>query len=227
MAQPVVSTRYPRNLTGLRFGRWTVLSLFRIDRNAFWLCRCDCGNESPVCRTSLVKHGSRSCGCLRDEIATKESTTHGMHGSPEYVAWLSIKYRCDNPNSNSHHNYGGRGIAMCDLWRQSFERFLADVGHRPSLKHSIDRFPDTNGNYEPGNVRWATVKEQQRNKRTNRLLTWKGKTQTMTDWAEELGFTVNLIYYRLKKSDSMDDVLGRPRRGWPEPKHALAVACDK
>ena len=105
--------------------------------------------------------------------------------------------RCCNPSNNAYHYYGGRGITVCEQWRDSFETFLADVGLRPSNQHSLDRYPNNDGNYEPGNVRWATRMEQAINKRSNRWITAHGKTMTVSEWSRELGILDKTIYYRL------------------------------
>lgn len=158
---------------------------------------------------------------------------HGMfkHGhalkhnaSPEYVAWHAMIKRCHNPNDRCFHNYGGRGIKVCERWKASFLDFLADVGPRPSSRHSIDRFPDNDGDYEPGNVRWATGAQQACNKRTSRLITHEGKTMTVAAWADSVGISRRCLYSRLDAgwptaealttpSDRSNCWRSRPRRG--------------
>lgn len=153
-----------RDLTGARFGRLTVIRRApdTTGRKVNWLCRCECGKEKPVRASSLVNGRATSCGCLQREVAAKSFTTHGGTYTPEYQAWASMIQRCTNENCSNWHNYGGRGIAVCAAWLNSFEAFLAHIGKRPSGQHSLDRI-DVNGNYEPGNVRWATLAEQRRN----------------------------------------------------------------
>lgn len=153
------------DMTGRTFGRWTVLGPVGADRNgsAMWTCRCACGVERLVVGTNLRNGGSRSCGCLKlDRLAAK--VRHGMADTLAYKRWESIKQRCTNPKNPSYKNYGGRGITMCAEWAASFERFFADVGECPGPGLSLDRI-DNDGNYEPGNVRWATNSEQMRNRR--------------------------------------------------------------
>jgi hypothetical protein len=117
--------------------------------------------------------------------------------SPEYTCWRAMRDRCNSPNHTEFKRYGARGIRVCERW-ESFVDFLADMGPRPSAEHSLDRFPDQNGNYEPGNVRWATRIEQGRNKRNNRLLTLDGQTHCVTELADRLNLSVHTIRMRLK-----------------------------
>lgn len=130
----------------------------------------------------------------------KISHGHGRSGkrSPEFIAWGNIVQRCCNPNSPEYRNYGGRGIKVCDRWRDSFTSFLADVGPRPSRKHSIDR-RDNNGDYEPGNCRWVTSTVQNRNKRTNRLVIIGRDSRIIADWSIVSGVPAVLIESRLRR----------------------------
>jgi hypothetical protein len=114
--------------------------------------------------------------------------------------------RCMNPNASGYENYGGRGIKVCDRWLNSFEAFREDMADRPSEDHSLDRYPNNDGNYEPGNVRWATWDQQCRNKRTNRWITYEGKTLILEDWATQLGITPPTLARRLAKL-SLEDAL--------------------
>jgi hypothetical protein len=123
--------------------------------------------------------------------------TRGGRISPEYKAWESMNQRCSNPNNRSWKHYGGRGIRVCERWRGSFKAFLLDVGARPSEQHSLDRFPNMNGNYEPGNVRWATREQQGSNKRANHRVTAFGRTLTLSEWSRESGIGADTISRRL------------------------------
>lgn len=161
-----------RNLTGARFGRLIVISFAGTNsrRDALWLCRCDCGIEKIVSRNHLTRRSFRtlSCGCLNRDVCTSHGYGSITDRRPEYEAWHAMKQRCLNPKHKSYHRYGGRGITICDRWRDSFEAFLADMGPRPSADLSIDRI-DNDGNYEPSNCRWTTRQVQMSNRScTNR-----------------------------------------------------------
>jgi hypothetical protein len=161
----------PINLIGQVFGRLTVMSYFKDqkDKKTIWICKCMCGKETRVNTYHLTHGNSRSCGCLRDENTIARTTTHGqsrvLATTAEYRIWAAMKTRCNNPKFKDYNLYGGRGIRVCREWENSFEEFFDYMGPRPDSTMSIDRYPDTNGNYEPGNVRWATPHEQVINRR--------------------------------------------------------------
>ncbi len=200
-----------KDLAGCRFGRWTVIHFsHRQGKRYYWSCRCRCGSVRTIRSDGLSTGKSASCGCLAVDKGRSANTIHGLTKSAEWVIWTGIIQRCCNPRSTEYHNYGGRGITICLAWYKSFDRFLKDAGPRPSPKHSIDRYPNCNGNYEPGNVRWATSKEQTRNMRRNRMLTWNGRTQCMGDWAREIGVNITTLMKRLKRWD-FERAMSQPR----------------
>jgi hypothetical protein len=200
------------DLTGLRFGRLTVLEPvenFECGRNRKWKCVCDCGAVVDV-RASHMKSGaSKSCGCLSVEMTKARSTTHGQsHGTAEYKTWANIRSRCEDQKHISFKYYGAKGVKVCERW-QAFQNFFADMGLRPSKHHSIDRYPDKNGNYEPGNCRWATEVEQQNNRSNNMLITSGGVTMTEPNWARKLGFGRQIIRQRILRGWSVEKSLSK------------------
>jgi hypothetical protein len=172
------------DLTGKKFNRWFVIKRAETPlKGVYWLCRCECGKEKIVVAATLKSGVSKSCGCyLRDFIiATK--TTHGLTYSREYEAWCAMKERCYTPSVSSYPNYGGKGITVCDRWVNDFAAFYKDMGKKPTPKHSLDRFPNVNGNYEPSNCRWATMKQQQGNRTNNKWIEYKGEKMILADFA--------------------------------------------
>lgn len=133
----------------------------------------------------------------------------------EYHSWRAMKARCRNPKDPAYARYGGRGINICDEWFNSFDAFFRDVGTKPTPAHSIDRHPNKNGNYEKGNVRWATPIQQNRNMRTTRMLTHDGVTMSLSEWAEKLGWPRGLLYQRIRKGMPIDKALSQSRRHMP------------
>lgn len=193
-----------QDLSGLRFGRWTVVSFTGKTGPTYWNCRCDCGTERKVAAGNLKKGLTTSCGCWKDEKTSDRAATHRRSNCPEYRSWYAMRQRCGNPRNVAYANYGGRGITVCERWQHSFQAFLSDMGDKPTPAHSLDRV-DNDGNYEPGNVVWASKHRQSRNKRTNRMLTFNGKTQTLEDWANELGLCHATIHRRLKDGWDLHD----------------------
>ena len=181
-----------KDLTGVKFGRLLALKTNGKDtrKKYLWLCKCDCGNVTTVSSDSLVQGKTKSCGCLHKWSAENAHTTHGENRrgkmTPEYGAWSCMKSRCTNPNAKQFKYYGGRGIKICKRWFHSFENFLSDMGRRPSSKHSLDRYPNINGDYKPSNCRWATKKEQSEGRRNVILIEFDGKRMILRDWARHL-----------------------------------------
>ena len=200
------------NLVGQHFGRLTVIrkhSKSNARKQALWECECSCGSENVVIvpTTSLRKEITRSCGCLRKETTIDRNNTHGLTNTPEYGVWCRIKNRCYNEKEKSYHDYGGRGITMCDEWKESFEAFYRDMGPRPSPEHSIDR-RDNNKGYSKENCRWATLVEQANNRRDNLYFDFDGDRKTLTEWCREFGLNYNRIRYLiLKKGISFEDAI--------------------
>jgi len=162
------------DLSGRRFGRLTALRRSTSNDSygrPMWDCRCTCGTTRVVTGSNLRRGNSTSCGCFSAEGTARRSTTHGDTAhytkSKEYLAWRHAKHRCFNPKDHAWKNYGGRGITMCDAWKESFEIFLRDMGRCPPGL-TIDRWPNNDGHYEPGNCRWATRLQQNHNRRCSR-----------------------------------------------------------
>jgi hypothetical protein len=152
------------------------------------LVQCDCERKTvkTIYFSSLFKNPpTKSCGCVKMRNVINSGLTHGMSYTREHKCWAKMKSRCYDKNNNRYDRYGGRGIIVCDSWKNSFEKFIEDMGASPSPKHTIDRV-NTDGNYEPANCRWATPKEQANNASYNRIIKFGGRAQTLTQWAEEL-----------------------------------------
>lgn len=202
-------------LEGQRFGRLTVIERAHEPKQTpRWRCVCDCGKEKIIIGSSLRNGSTTSCGCLQKERASESSKTHGhtvgRRASLAYESYRGMLKRCTDESNEAYENYGGLGITVCERWLESFENFLADMGEPPTNEHSIDRYPNNDGNYEPGNVRWATRREQMRNTRANRLLTIAGRTQCATDWAKEFHISIDTVYTRLRRGISLLEAITTP-----------------
>ena len=204
----------PIDISGQRFGRLTVLGFSHSNSiKRYWMCRCDCGKFKTVILSQLRSGMTRSCGCLRHEGYRR---THGGASTSEYASWLSLKNRCRNSRDRNFKNYGGRGIKFCDRWLK-FENFLADMGKKPSPKHSIDRYPNNDGNYEPGNCRWATAFEQACNTRRNLHIIVDGKRMSAMELAQLSGLSVITIRERIHSGKYLTlSQLTRPHHTWPK-----------
>ncbi|MBQ5655948.1 MAG: hypothetical protein IIV14_00755 [Bacteroidaceae bacterium] len=189
------------DLTGQRFGRLVVIEYAGSNnhKRAAWRCLCDCGNQKIVDSGNLRSGNSQSCGCLHNELLSERYTTHGETGSRLYWIWHGMKARCLNAKDKRYGDYGGRGIKVCDEWLsyEGFRDWAMANGYADNL--TIDRL-EVNGNYEPSNCRWATDVQQSNNKRNNRRITFNGKTQTIKQWADELGVKYNTLYFRIARS---------------------------
>ena len=197
------------DLTGKKFGRWDIVAMLEGQKAK---AICECGTEREIWTPNLKHSKSLSCGCLSREVASRPKpeiskilTTHGQSKTPVYKVWAAMLARCAHPTNPAYHNYGGRGISVCERWLK-FENFIADMGQRPSDKHSIDRI-DNSGNYEPNNCRWATKKEQCNNMRSNRVLRFDGKDKTIAQWSEVMGLPTYTIRGRLRRGDTVERAL--------------------
>lgn len=211
------------SMIGNQYGRLTVIAFagWRYfpsgARNPEIYCACSCGNSIKADCSNVRSGHTTSCGCA----SSRHKRTQLRHGhmvgkkpSHEYRVWRDMNNRCNRPTTKAYHSYGGRGIAVCERWMEgiqgAFDRFLSDMGLAPSASHSIDR-KDVNGNYEPGNCRWATRYEQVRNTRRNRWITAFGRTQIMADWARELGVHPMTIYnWVVRRGLTLEDMVANP-----------------
>ncbi len=203
---------------GARFGRLTVVKESRQQaKHRRFQCSCDCGETTIVHLSALRSGVTRSCGCLRADTSKR----HGCRQTPEYATWTHVIARCSNRNGTSWKNYGGRGITVCQRWRTSFEAFLADMGPKPSSRHSIER-RDNDGNYEPSNCKWATMKEQRRNTRCNVWVEYKsGETRLLMDVAAELGIHPDALKKRIDRGSPLARHIARVfKPGIPGPGRA-------
>ena len=191
------------DLSGKSFGRWFVSDYAG---KSYWNCVCECGTVRKVNGKNLTLGTSSSCGCYVAEINTK----HGMSRTRVYSIWEGMKQRCTSPSSSYWHRYGSRGIKVCERW-QSFENFYADLGEPPSKQHSLGRI-DNDGDYEPSNVRWETLEQQNNNKVLNHKVTIDGVTKTLTQWAEENGLKPSTVMSRVSYGWSDYDAVTLPSK---------------
>lgn len=194
------------NLVGQKFGRLVVLQFVGKNkwRKTRWLCKCDCGKEKIIRGDHLISGSTKSCGCLQTKHGHSTTTTI----SKTYKSWDDIIQRCTNHNNPYYYCYGGRGITICERWRDAFVNFLEDMGEAPK-GYQIDRINNEKGYYK-GNCRWVTPKINNRNRRDNHIETFDGKTQCLSAWAEELNINRSTISERLKRGWSIDKTLTKP-----------------
>ena len=196
------------------FGRLTVVKYeFSKNHKRYWLCKCECGNDKYIHTSVLTSGHTISCGCYkRENIKNGLRTKHKLRNTRLYRIWANMKTRCYNANDPHYERYGARGISICDEWRNNFKSFYdwaMSNGYEDNL--TIDRV-NNDGNYEPSNCRWATVKEQNQNKRTVKFLTYNGETKTIPEWTKDLNLGKETIRERIKKGWSTEECLfGRKR----------------
>jgi len=225
------------DIAGLKFGRLTVLAFAGYvpsgkERRPAWLCSCDCGTSSTVRTVNLLSGNTKSCGCLRREKTAERFASHGHTRagawSREYRTWGAMVARCINPMHSRWKHYGARGIVVCDRWRygdgnmSGFLCFIADMPPHPGKRFSLDRI-DNDGPYSPDNCRWATPKQQRRNTRFIRLLTYNGETLCLQDWCERLRVNRGTVHSRLRLGWSIEDALTRPPQ--PGRPHSARLAA--
>lgn len=206
----------PIDMIGARAGRLTVIAEAdsKIHGNSTvkrWLCKCDCGGSTIATTHDLRRGHTKSCGCYQRERTGDSARAHGMRHTKVYHTWLDIKNRCHNHRNKSYKNYGGRGIAVCDEWRNSFIPFYQYVSALPHFGengYSIDRI-NNDGNYEPGNVRWATIRTQSLNKKTTIHVSVLGKATTLPDLADETGIKYATLLFHQKRGDLEEYVISK------------------
>lgn len=183
-----------------------------------WECKCDCGNITFVTTSNLTCNRIRSCGCLKIKQLLDRSTTHNQRHTVLYSVWRGLRQRCNNPKHASYHNYGGRGITVCEEWDKSFQAFYdwsyangysTENQKDEKLKLTIDRI-DNNGNYEPSNCRWVDRKTQTRNMRTTRFITFNGQNKSVSEWCEIYGIKLQTFNTRIRNGWSIEEALTKP-----------------
>lgn len=175
-----------KDLHGQIFGKLIVICRDG-SRGSRWICECICGTIKSFHSQKLRLGKARSCGCFRNQHNAESSIKHGMRFTPEYKSWCHMRDRCFNPNNPNYEDYGGRGITVYEPWITDFSLFYAEIGPRPGPEYTVDRIENKNGSYMPGNIRWATKKTQNRNRRDNvHLTSIQGETFLLCEWVEKL-----------------------------------------
>ena len=194
------------DLVGRKFGRLLVLRRNGSSKakKALWLCVCDCGGTASVITHDLLSGHTQSCGCLNREAIKEKSLKHGKSGEKIFFVWFEIKQRCLNHQNKHYKNYGGRGIKLFDEWKnfQPFYDFVSKLPNFGENGYSLDRI-NNNGNYEPGNVRWATQREQSNNTRKNIWITHENETHTLAEWARIYKVDYLVMYRKYKKGQDI------------------------
>lgn len=204
------------DLTGMKFGRLIAVERATNPRRhvSEWVCRCECGKTRNVPTDKLNSGNTKSCGCLQRDKARTLHTTHGMSNTPEWRVWRAMRERC---RIRPHPRYGGRGINVCDRWFNSFADFIADMGRRPTPKHTLERI-NGEGHYEPSNCKWATWVEQNNNKTGIRKVTINGEADTIANWCRRLGINRDTVSNRIHNLGwSYEDALTKPVKSRQAP----------
>lgn len=201
----------PIDVSGHVFGKLTVIGRAINDPRPGWrwLCACECGNKVTVTGGNLVTDRTKSCGCLKGIRAGNLRRTHGRSKTPEYAIWTTMIDRCENAQNKNYERYGGRGIRMCDSWRNDFTNFYNDIGPRPSPKHTVERI-NNDGPYSAENCKWATRREQGNNTARNRFVLFRGQTKSISQWGRELSIEPSTLRCRLNSGMSVEEALTKP-----------------
>lgn len=217
-----------QDLTGAKFGRLTVVERAPFKGKSKWRCSCECGGESVVYATHLLRGRTVSCGCrLRENQAALKpaQAKHGMWKTSEFNIWSGMLKRCHSPGDKGFSAYGGRGITVCDQWRDDFKAFYDHIGPRPSKRHSVDRIENDKG-YEPGNVRWATPEEQQRNRGVNVRAEVCGEVLTAAEISQRFGLSETAVLRRIHRGLTGADLVSPPKRLKLSAEDAEAIRMD-
>lgn len=195
------------DVVGQRFGRYLVIA--KSDKRTkamkqMVLCKCDCGIEREVVVGNLRSGLSTSCGCWKDEKTSARRKIHGYSKNSMYHRYRAMIRRCYDPLHKEFHNYGGRGIKVCDRWLKSVENYMEDMGEAPFYMASIDRI-DNDGDYFKENCHWATKKEQTINRRVTKIIEINGESMCLADWSRKLGCTKTAIYSRLRRGWTIEE----------------------
>ena len=202
------------NLTGRRIGKLFVVEFIPkyFPERGGWLCCCDCGVFKVLRPTVLLEGETFSCGCHKSKPGPRKAKKFGGIQAKEYKNWTSMRQRCMSPNQTGYERYGGKGIEVCDEWKNSFEKFMEDMGERPSSNHSLDRIDNTKG-YFKENCRWATAKEQANNRTNNRKIEFDGEIKNLGEWATEFGISATALKRLVGRKLSSEEI-----REWKEKK---------
>lgn len=199
-----------KDLTGKKLGKLKVVEFKenRVGRGGhYWTCVCECGKSISIRATLLRSGKQKDCGCEFIKSLSRRMKDHGKGRTPQAAVWRSMIARCHNKKNRSYRLYGAKGITVCDRWRNSYLAFLSDMGERPP-ETEIDRIDGGKG-YYPGNCRWVTCKENQRNKTSSRIIVSRGVAKTMSEWSEATGIKIGTLWKRLKLGWSHEDAVGK------------------